>query len=452
MTTHERLKLLAIGDVHLGTRPASVAVTLNEYGVELEKLTPEAALAGAVQRAIEEKVHAVLFAGDVVESTNARFEALRPLEEAVKRLAAAGIPVLAVVGNHDVEALPRLAHRIEGLELIGEGGRWESRVVHAGGRPAIELVGWSFGTPQVRSSPVAELLRVPLSRAHPGLPRLGILHGDRDVASSPYAPFSSAELRSAGLDGWLLGHIHRPSLGDSPPGSPPIGYLGSLVGLDPTETGAHGPWLIELDDTGRICPRQLVIAPLRWQHADIEVGIDEDVETLADRLLDELARIARQVLDSGHRPRALGVRLQLTGPTNHFDAIQRRIEHGDFSQHVRDVEGTVVFLNKVKAALVVAVDLQELAGGDDPAALLARKLLALAQDGEQRAELLAQARKRIEVFTGQTDFAPLKDAREPDDPLSDAQLQLTLHEAGMAALHSLLNQRRSHGQPQGDAS
>ncbi|MFQ5457700.1 MAG: exonuclease SbcCD subunit D, partial [Myxococcota bacterium] len=96
----DAVELLAIGDVHLGTRQASLPANLTDWGVEPQELTPEAALGAAVDLAITKKVSAVLFAGDIVESTNARFEALRPLENAVSRLAEAGIPVLGVAGNH----------------------------------------------------------------------------------------------------------------------------------------------------------------------------------------------------------------------------------------------------------------------------------------------------------------------------------------------------------------
>ena len=240
-TTNE-LKLLAIGDVHLGTRPSGLPDDLRLSGVDLNALTPEAALLAAVERAVAEGVDAVLFAGDVVESTNDRFEALRPLEAAVQRLLAAGIPVIGVVGNHDVEALPRLADTIEGFELLGRGGHWQSRVIEKSGRPAVEIVGWSFPDKHVRSSPVGELLRNPIPPSHAGIPRIGLLHGDLDASGGNYAPFTSSELSQAGLDAWLLGHIHKPSLsaGAGLNGEGPRGYLGSLVGLDRGEKGTHG--------------------------------------------------------------------------------------------------------------------------------------------------------------------------------------------------------------------
>ena len=118
----DELVILAIGDVHLGVRPGGLPEDLDREGVDVRDLTPEAALLAAVDFAIDARVDAVVFAGDVVESTNARYEAIRPLELAVRRLLAEEIPVLAVAGNHDVEALPRLARMIEGFELLGRAG------------------------------------------------------------------------------------------------------------------------------------------------------------------------------------------------------------------------------------------------------------------------------------------------------------------------------------------
>ena len=79
-----RVTLLAIGDVHLGTRPSSLPQNLDEAGLTVRDLGPEATLERVVELAIQDRVDAVLFAGDVVENTNARFEALRPLEASVK--------------------------------------------------------------------------------------------------------------------------------------------------------------------------------------------------------------------------------------------------------------------------------------------------------------------------------------------------------------------------------
>ena len=242
----EGAAILAIGDVHLGTACSGVPEDVSSWGVDGNELTPAAALRASVEFAIEQEVDAVLFAGDVVENTNARFEAMVPLEECIQRLLGAGIQVIAVAGNHDVEALPRLASLIGGFTLLGAGGEWESRVIERDGAICAEVIGWSFGERRVRHSPVAQLLSEPIDFAAPAVPRIGLLHADLNASGGIYAPIRQAELDEAGFDAWLLGHIHKPSIESlsSPVDGKPKGYLGSLVGLDPSETGPHGPWLL----------------------------------------------------------------------------------------------------------------------------------------------------------------------------------------------------------------
>ncbi len=300
-----RALLLAIGDVHLGTRCSGLPDDLSSKGIEPGELTPAQALADAVDLAIGEKVDAVLFAGDLVESVNARFEALAPLEESVKRLIGAGIAVIAVAGNHDVEALPRLADMIEGFTLLGRGGQWESRVISRDGRDLVEITGWSFGAPRVMESPLARLLAAPLEKKSAALPRIGLLHADLDVSGGAYAPIRQGELDQTGFDAWLLGHIHKPSLGQSP-AAYPGGYLGSLIALDPSETGPRGPWLITVSGPGDVRVEQIIRARLRWEQLSVSVDGVGDAEDVPDLVLARAEDRVRQLDAAGQAPRALG--------------------------------------------------------------------------------------------------------------------------------------------------
>jgi len=434
------LHLLAIGDVHLGTRPARLVGS--GAGVDPTRLTPEAALSAAVDTAIDGKVDAVLFAGDVVESTNARFEALRPLEAAVRRLSEAGIAVLAVVGNHDVEALPRLASRIDGLEILGEGGRWSSRTIEApGGAAAVEVIGWSFPARQVRASPLADLLRHPLPRAQPGAVRIGLLHGDLDASGGVYAPFTREEARRTGLDAWLLGHVHRPSLPRGSARTPPCGYLGSLVGLDPGEPGPHGPWLVRVSRSGGIALEHLASAPLRWEHIDLRVAEDDTAEDVGDRLLDRMDAEVRRLAGEGPAPEVLGLRVRLTGSTRHQDALCRKIDDGAWSSATRSVGGTFVFIESIRDRLAPAVDLEALASDSDPPALLARKLLVLDRPGEDRRRLLEAARAQLRNVATDSRWSPAGELRDATDPLSDDALLALLRRSGRRALAALLAQK-----------
>ncbi len=428
--------VMAIGDVHLGTRPASVP---SDLGVEVANLTPRAGLEIAIERAVAERVDAVVFAGDVVESTSARFEAMPPLERAVQRLLEAGIAVFAVAGNHDVEALPRLARMIDGFTLLGAGGRWSSALIERAGRPLAELVGWSFPEPRVRTSPLAALLRDPLPPAAPGVPRLGVLHGDLDASGGHYAPFAGREIDAAGLDGWVFGHLHRPSL--SCAGGRLRGYLGSLVGLDPSETGAHGPWLIRLPVGRPIEARQLALAPLRWEALEVALGADHDAEDAADRVAGEVERFARGLAEQGAVPLALGVRVRLTGAPREHEKVRGWVAERRWSDIRRQAGDTVVFVDRVDDDLDLAVDLEALARGDDPPALVARRILELRRGGEAARALLEEARSALREVATDPRWLPLGEGRDRRDPLDDEPLREVLLRAATAFLHALLAQR-----------
>ena len=431
------VRLLAVGDVHLGTRPGSLPDDLSASGIDARDLSPAAALEGAVAAAIDHGVDAVLFAGDVVESTNARFEALLPLEAAVGRLAKAGIRAIAVAGNHDVEALPRLAERLEEFELLGAGGRWQVTTVEGADGSSVEILGWSFPERQVRSSPVARLLAEPVPRAGAGIPRIGLLHADLDASGGSYAPVARRELDAAGIDAWLLGHIHAPSLGA---GGDLCGYLGSLVGLDPSETGAHGPWLIRADADG-LHAQQLPIAPLRWERIEADVQAIEHADDLGELILDAAERRAREIHREGATPQALGVRIRLVGATPIYDDLRRWLDAESWRGIQRLVEHTLVFVDKPIDAMELSVDLSAIAAGDDPPALLARKLLQL--DGDEGHALLDAARAELRKTACATNWLPLDDTRGAVDPLSDDALRAVLKRASTTALHALLAQREA---------
>ena len=68
LNTSTSAKILAIGDVHLGTRCAGLPEIVFESGFVESDLSPASALSAAVDLAIKNNVDGVVFAGDVVES------------------------------------------------------------------------------------------------------------------------------------------------------------------------------------------------------------------------------------------------------------------------------------------------------------------------------------------------------------------------------------------------
>lgn len=418
--------LLLVGDIHLGRRSGRVPENLRDFGVDPGAMTPAAAWRGVVDHAIALGVDGVLLAGDVVDEDNARFEAFGHLHQAVRRLLEKNIRVVAVAGNHDVEALPRLADEIAGFELLGRGGEWESTLI----KEAVQIVGWSFPTKIVRENPLAADGIAPV-KIRDDIPAIGLLHCDLDSSERRYAPVARRDLQRAGLRAWFLGHIHVPS---DLSVDPPLGYLGSLVGLDPTETGRHGPWLLRIEN-GSLHLRQEPIAPLRWEIFDVPV----DDHLPGDDLLGLVKRALRErhelVSADGGTEKAVGCRIRFTGETADARALRREVERSDLREIRHPFDNVLYFVDKASCAFRTRIDLSQIAVGGDPPGILARRLISLDRNDDAAADLLRQAKREMEKVSEKGVYAQLEEL-----PLDDADLSRRLREAGRQALEELLAQ------------
>jgi DNA repair exonuclease SbcCD nuclease subunit len=245
------MKLLLTGDLHLGRTSTRLPDAKREAG---------RAISGwrrLVEAALEESVHAVVLSGDVLDQRDAFWEASSPFREGIDALGARGIHTVAVAGNHDVNILPDLAASLppEHFTLLGANGNWERITLKENGTPMLHLDGWSFKSSTQRTDPTASYPSLPSD----GLPVLGVVHGDPGVPDSKYAPLSLSRLQSLPVQGWLLGHIHKPSF---TPGTPWVLMPGSPHPLDPGEPDAHHAWLIDtqrgtLSDPVPCCPAAL---------------------------------------------------------------------------------------------------------------------------------------------------------------------------------------------------
>lgn len=421
------MKILAVGDIHLGRTPSRLP---EELAGRASELGPAGAWKRTVDVAVGAKVKAVLLAGDVVERENDFFEAYRELEQGVRRLTESGIEVIGVAGNHDVKVLPRLAEHIPKFRLLGADGKWESWRI-ADDTDSITLWGWSFPHKEVSTSPLADQS----FKREAGI-NLGLLHCDRDAGGSPYAPVASKELQRAGLDGWLLGHIHKP---DALSVDSLNGYLGSLTGLNRSETGPHGPWLICIDG-GRIeSVEQLPLAPLRWEPLDVDLeGIGEPEEA-RERVLTALRQLDRQITETSvslglvAAPDAVGLHITFSGRTR-FTTDVLDIFSGDHEGVVHaGSNDRQYFIERLSADTRPETDLEELAKQPTPAGLLAQRLLWLDEpEGHPgRDDLVAKAQEGLRK-QGQKPVWSGLDADEPD-PVE------CLRKAGLLALDQLLS-------------
>lgn len=440
-------RLLCVGDLHLGRRAGGLPddATLAERGLSPGALGPAAALANVVEWALRERPDAVVLAGDVVDSENGRFEAWRPLRESAMRLQEARIDLVGVAGNHDVEALPRLARTLTGFHLLGARGAWELHPVLRDGQPVAHLLGWSFPQAKVAHSPLQGLDAGALL-AGASTPVLGLLHAHLDASKSVYAPVSRAALAAltsahAALVGWVLGHEHVPSLALE---GAPLGYLGSATALDASESGRHGPWLLELGDDGGLSRRHLPLSPMRWESLQLDVKsgprpLDEH-DPGTDLMEWILASLAAQLEppESDDRCLLLGVRVELVGSTPHHRALAAAVQHWNSQPPgLHEVAGRTLFVQRVRAATRPRRDLDALARGNDPPGLLARRILLLEQGGGEAEALLVRARRALDSAVRASDYGSVSApaALSPDHP---GALRELLSRAARDALEELL--------------
>ena len=259
-----RVKLLCTADLHLGRSiPLPAGVSQEAHG-------PARAWRLICDMAVDEGVDALLIAGDAIDSARSYAEGMATFRHGLRRLQAAGIPVVLTAGNHDWNLLPEAAMGFPGVRPLGLAGRWETC-----GLGDITIAGWSFPGRHYRESPM---------QGYPGNVggrTVGLLHCDLSGGDSPYAPVTVGELEACPAEKWVLGHMHVPME------SGRVFYPGSPVGLNSGETG---PRSVVMLDTERMSIRRIPLPVLEWKMITITgadlVDPDESIASLVERILD----------------------------------------------------------------------------------------------------------------------------------------------------------------------
>lgn len=430
--------VLCAGDLHLGRRSSRLPDTADPGLLACAR-----AWHALVDHAIARQVDLVALSGDLVDRANRFFEAVTPLRAGVERLARAGIPTVAVTGNHDHDVLPRLARLLprDDFRLLGADGAWERWTLERGGA-RLHVDGWSFPAEHVRRSPLDAYPRT----AGDGTPVLGLLHADLDAPASAYAPVSSAALHACDVALWLLGHVHAPAL-RAPTHGAPVLYPGSPQAMDPGETGAHGAWEVTLVPGQPAAPRFVPLSSVRYGALDVDVT---GVATPTDVWTEVVTAVTRAgtafVAEQGSALRWASLRVRLTGRTPLDAALRGGVgapPPEDLACPIGDAHAVV---ERLEIATQPALDLAALAAGVGAPAAVAALVLAARRtasgDGGPVAgalgAVLAAAGRGVAVVQGAPAHVPLR-----DEPLAtdDATLAGLVEREGLRLLDALLAQR-----------
>jgi len=269
------MRILAAGDIHLGRIPRH-----GTNGRESWQLV--------VDKAVELGVDVLLLAGDVIEHERAWFSVYGPLVDGLRRLAEAGIRVIAVAGNHDWDVFARLTAEAEQITILGRGGTWESCDVQR-----VRFVGWSFARSHHEQNPFdtfpTELVGSSLA--------IGVLHTDFGASASRYAPTTARDFSASGIELWVLGHIHA----GGPVADGRAFYCGSPYALDSGEGGSHGVWLIEEESPVRWKePHFIPLSPVRYEEVTVSVTGLEEIEAVRSLLRKNVRAVADGLTFSGN--------------------------------------------------------------------------------------------------------------------------------------------------------
>lgn len=257
----DSIRILHLADLHIG---------MENYG----RLDPATGLNGRVMDflrrlsevvdwALENKVDLVLFAGDAYKSRDPNSTYRREFARRIKRLADAGIPVVLLVGNHDLPAQERRASSVEVFRTL------DVPNVLVAGRDRLHRLTTRRGEPvQVATVPypirqrllaheehkdktiaeldelvqqlVAENIRALAAQVDPALPAVLVGHfsvseakygSERTVMLGRDVVVLKSVLADPVWDYVALGHIHRHQELNGGQ-QPPIVYAGSLERID----------------------------------------------------------------------------------------------------------------------------------------------------------------------------------------------------------------------------
>jgi len=302
-----RIRLLHFSDLHIG---------VENYG----RLDPATGVNGRVldflrrfdeliDYGLEHEVDLVIFAGDAFKTRNPTPTYQRAFARRVKRLADAGVPVVLLVGNHDV---PTMAQRASSVDIFRT---LEVSNVLVGRDERVHRIETRRGPVQVATVPyparqrllardeyrglsieqldealrhiVADNVAAMAKQLDPHIPAVLVAHlsvsgatfgSERSVMIGRDAVILKSALADPAWDYVALGHVHKhQSLNDG--GYPPVVYAGSLERIDFGEEGQPKGF----------CWVELSRGDTAWEFIEVDarrfVTVDADVREALNPLM-----------------------------------------------------------------------------------------------------------------------------------------------------------------------
>jgi DNA repair protein SbcD/Mre11 len=414
------LRFLHAADVHLDSPLRGLERYPGAPAEEIRGATRRA-FENLVALALEEEAAFVLLAGDLYDGDWKDYNTGLFFSAQMARLAAAGIRVFLIAGNHDAASqITKVLRPPANVRVLST--RKPETVV-------LEDLGVAIHGQGFAHAAVSEDLAAAFPAPVPQRFNIGLLHTSLDgrPGHAAYAPCTADGLRSRGYQYWALGHVHEREVVAADPW---IVFPGNLQGRHARETGAKGATLVTVDDRGgvRLEPRALDV--FRWAVCTVDLSGAATAGEALDRV-----RAGLEGEIAGADGRGLAVRLHLTGSCPVHAELAGAAEA--WTEEVRSLANGfgagAPWIEKVLLQTRPAVETEAAFSREDALGGLLRSLRDLEAEPEVLAAFageLAELRRKLppELFTGEEAF----------DPADPEQLRALLPEVKDLLLSRLL--------------
>ena len=331
-----RFTFLHAADLHLGSPFLGMSLRDPDLAERLGAASREA-FESLIERALDEKVAFVVFAGDIFDGDWKDASIALYFNRQIARLSRAGIPVYLLKGNHDAESV------VSRSVFLPERA-WEFPARHAKTfeipELRVALHGRSFSD-RAESENFAAAYPAPLA----GWFNIGVLHSSLDgrPGHAAYAPCTLADLQARGYDYWALGHVHAHEVVSR---EPHVVYPGNLQGRSIRECGDKGAVLVDVEDGAVLGLRRLIVDRVRFA----ELVIDASPHEAPHMLWREVERCAAEARAQASG-RLLALRIRVHGASAlHFSLAADPVRARDEIEAAAQRAGEDIAIERVKLA------------------------------------------------------------------------------------------------------
>jgi hypothetical protein len=398
-------KFIHAADLHLDS-PLRGLERYEGAPVETIRAATRRALENLVQVALDRRVDFVVIAGDLYDGDWKDHHTGLFFVKQMSRLRAAGIPVVAIAGNHDAaNRMTRTLPLPDNVELLPPG------LAVTAGHPQLAALGVAVHGRSFAEAAETQNMIPGYPAAEPGKYNIGLLHTSLvgTTGHDPYAPCTVDDLRGKNYHYWALGHVHQRQEVCQDPW---VVYSGNTQGRHIRELGAKGCYIVEVSDQFRSTLHFEPLDVIRWETCTLD--------TSALDTTDDLWPLFRQQLLSLHQrhpgyPLAVRVVLRGSCPFHQTLAADETRWSNEFRAVAMGSIPDELWLEKVQFQTAPVADQRGDLAEEGPIPDLDKYVRELAADPHARAALLQDLADLGRKLPPEV-LEELGDLTDPDNP------------------------------------